>query len=102
MLQFSRDFFESREPQRVSLRHDRNPAIVGVYRCDVSTISIHDNIDTSVRDVLYVGLYTPDQGTKFHCWEVWHLILAYYLRSPVSPLVDLLQLLPGPETHRRN
>ena len=62
MLQFSRDFFESREPQRVSLRHDRNPAIVGVYRCDVSTISIHDNIDTSVRDVLYVGLYTPDQG----------------------------------------
>ena len=62
ILQFSGDIFESREPQRVSLRRERNPAIVGVYRCDVSTISVHDNIDTSVRDVVYVGLYTPDQG----------------------------------------
>ena len=62
MLQFSGDIFESREPQRVSLRRDRNPVIVGVYRCDVSTNRVHDNIDSSVRDVVYVGLYTPDQG----------------------------------------
>ena len=62
MLQFSGDIFESREPQRVSLRRDRNPVIVGVYRCDVSTNRVHDSTDSSVRDVVYVGLYTPDQG----------------------------------------
>ena len=55
------DIIESRGAQRVDLRR-RNSATspVGIYRCDIPTIAVHDDDD---RDTVYVGLY-PTSGGK--------------------------------------
>ena len=54
------DTFEVREPQRVDIRRNsyaKSPT--GIYRCDIPTVAVHDDDDTSVRDTpVYVGLYT--------------------------------------------
>ena len=58
------DIFQQREAQRVDLRR-RNSATspVGIYRCAIQTIAVHDDDDTSVRDVpVYMGLYTGGGG----------------------------------------
>ena len=58
------DIYEQRTAQRVDLRR-RNSATspVGIYRCEISTLAVHDDDDTSVRDVpVYVGLYTASGG----------------------------------------
>ena len=65
-LQFSSeggDIFEFRDAQGVDLRR-RNSATspVGIYRCEIPTIAVHDDDDTSVRDTVYVGLYTGSGG----------------------------------------
>ena len=62
-LPFSRadgyDIYESRENQRVDLRRRNNADITsGIYRCDIPTIAVHDVDNTSVRDSVYVVLYT--------------------------------------------
>ena len=52
------DTFQSREARRVELRSNNNAnSPVGIYRCDIPT-----NADISVRDTLYVGLYTATGG----------------------------------------
>ena len=56
--------FEDRETQRVDLRRNRgtNSSTVGIYRCDIPTEVVHDDSDISVRDTVYVGLYTASGG----------------------------------------
>ena len=34
----------------------------GIYRCDIPTVAVHDDADSSVRDTLYVGLYLSNGG----------------------------------------
>ena len=62
------DIFESREAQRVDLRR-RNSATLptGIYRCDIPTNAVHDddNTEHSVRDTVYVGLYSRDGGNTY-------------------------------------
>ena len=36
--------------------------LVAIYRCDIPTNAIHDDRDISVRDTVYVGLYTGTGG----------------------------------------
>ena len=58
------DIFEQRLAQRVDLRR-RNSATspVGIYRCEITTVAVHDDDDRSVRDApVYVGLYTARGG----------------------------------------
>ena len=58
------DIFEQRVAQRLNL-HRRNSATspVGIYRCDIPTIAVHDDSDISVRDApVFVGLYTGSGG----------------------------------------
>ena len=57
------DIYEHRTDQRVYL-HRRNSAIspVGIYCCDIPTNDVHHNTDISVRDTVYVGLYTASGG----------------------------------------
>ena len=54
---------EYRVAQRVDLRR-RNAAIssVGIYRCDIATEAVHVDNSNSVRDTVYVGLYTASGG----------------------------------------
>ena len=60
------DIFEERTAQRVDLRR-RNGATspVGIYRCDIPTVAVYDESDTSVRATVYVGLYTASGGMFF-------------------------------------
>ena len=55
--------FLSRGAQRVDLRRRNNAnSPVGIYICDIPTIDVHDDNDISVRDTIYVGLYTASGG----------------------------------------
>ena len=57
------DIYESRETQRVDLRRRNNAnSPTGIYRCDIPTNDVHDYPDISVRDTVYVGLYTGSGG----------------------------------------
>ena len=57
------NIYEQRETRRVDLRCNTNAnSPTGIYRCDIPTIAVHDDTDTSVRDTVYVGLYTGSGG----------------------------------------
>ena len=57
------DIFEHRRAQRVAIRRRNNAnSPVGIYRCDIPTNAVHDDNDKSVRDTVYVGLYTASGG----------------------------------------
>ena len=54
------DIYEQRVSQRVDLRRRNNANLpVGIYRCDIPTIAVKD---VSVRDAVYVGLYSTGGG----------------------------------------
>ena len=58
------DTYEVRLSNGVVLRRSRevNSPTVGIYRCDIATNTVHDDTDISVRDTVYVGLYTASGG----------------------------------------
>ena len=57
------DTFETRVSQRVDIRRNTNAnSPTGIYRCDIPTLALHDDTDISVRDTVYVGLYTASGG----------------------------------------
>ena len=57
------DTFEHRVSQRVDIRCNSNAnSPTGIYRCDIPTNVVHDDSDISVRDTVYVGLYTASGG----------------------------------------
>ena len=63
---FFNDIYEWRRAQRVYLSRRNNAnSPVGIYRCDIPTEAVHDETDKSVRDTVYVGLYTASGG-MFH------------------------------------
>ena len=61
-LPFSGDTNEGRGAQRVDLRQTSATGPTGIYRCDIPTRAVHDVIDISVRDTVYVGLYVGSGG----------------------------------------
>ena len=73
--------FEDRENRRVDLRRNTNAnSPVGIYRCDIPTNAVHDD-DTSVRDTVYVGLYTASGGNairKSHNNQDCHWLTIIY------------------------
>ena len=59
--------FESRDDQRVNLlRRNSATSPVSIYCCDIPTIAVHDDTDTSVRAKVYVGLYIGNGGKLSH------------------------------------
>ena len=62
------NIYEARGPQRVDLhrRYDGNSPS-GIYRCDISTNTIHHDYDIfSMRDTVYVGLYATGGNAILH------------------------------------
>ena len=59
------DTFEVRQNQRVDIRRNSgaNSPTGGIYHCDIPTFAVHDDTNISVRDTVYVGLYTS--GGKY-------------------------------------
>ena len=73
-LGFFDDIFEDRNALRVDLRRRNNAnSPVGIYRCDIPTEAFHDDTDISVRDTVYVGLYTASGGNYNCC----HIAIVY-------------------------
>ena len=83
-LSLSGDVYEARGAQRVDLREwelsdcdclrnttTRTTATgpTGIYRCDIPTNSVHDSTDNSVRDTVYVGLYTTGEGSYYNTYK---------------------------------
>ena len=74
------DIYEIRFDQRVDLRRMNNASSPnGIYRCDIATIAVHDDTDISVRDAVYVGIYTDTGGMSMlvankaiACSCLWH------------------------------
>ena len=62
-LSLSGDMYEARGAQRVVIRRTTATGQTGIYRCDIPTSSVHDNTDNSVRDTVYVVLYTTGEGS---------------------------------------
>ena len=59
----SGDIYQQRAGRRVYLGRRNNPtSLVGIYRCDIATNAVRDYTDGSVRDTVYVGLYTDSGG----------------------------------------
>ena len=60
---------ESRGDRSAFLRHRPGTPTspVGIYRCDIPTIAVYDDTDISVRDTVYVGLYTASGGMLLIC-----------------------------------
>ena len=60
--------FEDRGAHQVTLRR-RNNAMgpSGIYRCDIATVSVHDDSDTSVGETVYVGLYASGGNGVYVC-----------------------------------
>ena len=64
-LEFSNTIiiYERRIKQEVHMRRSNNATSpLGIYRCDIPTVAVHHDTDTSVRDTVYVGLYTGSTG----------------------------------------
>ena len=54
----SADIYQVQGDRRVTLRRRNNADMPsGIYHCDIATIAVHDDNDTSVRESVYVGLY---------------------------------------------
>ena len=56
------DIYETRGDHRVGLSRNHGTPPTGIYRCDISTNAVHDDDDISVRDTVYVRLYTASGG----------------------------------------
>ena len=52
----------ARTAQIAVVRRTTATGPTGIYRCDISTVAFHDDTDISVRDRVYVGLYTSSGG----------------------------------------
>ena len=57
------DIYRRRDAQTTILLH-RNDGISpsGIYRCQIPTIAVNDNVDTIMGETVYVGLYPPNEG----------------------------------------
>ena len=66
-VKFTTDIYVKRFTKRVDLFR-RNSALspTGIYHCDIPTNAVHDATDNSVRDTVYVGLYSGDRGIYLH------------------------------------
>ena len=74
-LQFS-GVFEYREAQRVDLRrHNSAISPTGLYRCDIATNDVYDDDDISVRDTVYVGLYTTSGGIYHYSGSIYTIFI---------------------------
>ena len=52
LVSSSDNIYESRGSRQVSLRRKNYPRRpTGIYRCDVQTVAVHDDVDLSVRAV---------------------------------------------------
>ena len=55
--------FEARGAQQVALRRNQHVVLTatsGIYRCVIPTNAVHDDIDLTVGETVYIGLYATE------------------------------------------
>ena len=69
-----------------------NSPTVGIYRCYIPTIAIHDDTDASVRDTVYVGLYTASGGMLLEVLIIsyFHFLLDIWIAKSMNATMILL------------
>ena len=63
------NIYHNRGPETVYILRRRNNILspTGIYRCDIPTNAVNDRIGyNSVRDTVYVGLYTASGGMFYN------------------------------------
>ena len=62
----SGDIYKSRGDQVIHLCR-RNDAISpsSIYRCEIPTVAVNDDVDIITGESVYVGLYPPNEGNQF-------------------------------------
>ena len=84
------DIYESRRAQRVELyRSNSATSPVGIYRCDIATVAVHDVYDISIRAAVYVGLYTGSGG--MYCSPLHTHRKNFYMCSCIHVLGGILK-----------
>ena len=61
-LLFASSIGLTRGAQIAVIRRTSGTGPTGIYRCDIPAVAFHDDTDISVRDSVYVGLYTSSGG----------------------------------------
>ena len=51
------DIYEKRQNRGVDVLRSSNPSVSGIYCCAIPTIAVHDESDTSIREMVYVGIH---------------------------------------------
>ena len=95
-LGFSGNTYENRGPQRVNIRRRNNAySPVGIYRCDIPTNDVHDDSSSSLRDTVYVGLYTASggMGKEYNTSVVNTFMLHVYMHNRTRDFILLITIL---------
>ena len=81
---------EVRTAQMVVIRSVDATGPTGIYRCDIPTTAVHHSSEISLRDTVYIGLYTVEGGehTQHTCIK-----LCNYCRACVLCACCFLKLL---------
>ena len=84
------DIFETRGNQKVYLRRRNNAnSPVGIYRCTIPTIAVSDS---SLRDTVYVGLYTASggMGKEYNTSVLNTFVLHVYMHNRTRDFITIL------------
>ena len=90
------NIYQSRGAHRVDIRRRNNAnSPVGIYRCDIATLAVHDDTDNSVRDTVYVGLYTASggMGKEYNTSVVNTFMLHVYMHNRTRDFILLITIL---------
>ena len=92
-VNFLNDIYQSRSEQTIHLncRNDTSGPS-GKYLCDVPTNAVHDN-DTSVRESVYVGVYSTGGNASQPYVHVHHCLCHFHLCK--APVVSTYGILSG-------
>ena len=90
----SSDIYEVRGQQRVNLRRRNNADMPsGIYHCLIPTNAVHDGIDITVRESVYVGLYATGGNPNTHQHKNYNMLLPY---KDINCAINSTYYVPGP------
>ena len=78
--------FEFRQAQRVNLCCNSGTTSA-IYHCDITTVAVPDN---NVRETVYVGLYSTDEGIRMHVHSNGVLVDTLCGDLFISPTVTII------------
>ena len=76
----STGIYESRDTKIVEINRNHEASqISGIYQCNIPTKAVHDSDNASVRNRVYVGLYTSGEGMYTTSSLITYQSCSYYI-----------------------